>query len=492
LGAGRWRVIRQLLTESLMTGALGSAAGVVLSLWTSRALMRFLEADSEGYVRRLIVQLDWRVAGFAAAITIVAVVLFGLFPALRVSSVDPAETLKSGGGGNLARSRIRSVLVAGQMMLALSLLVAAGLLTRSFTRVMTSGNLDSSHLAQVRLRPLLVGYSAERAQPYLTRALEAIRRVPGVVNAVPVRGSIVRQATDRAPLALPGEPATASRNRPEVDYFDIGPRYFATLHVPVLVGREFTDRDTPASPRVAVVNEALAQRLWSTISVVGRTIVLEGRSFQIVGVVANYRAHRFDESPPSTAYVAFWQSSFEPQIDARVAIRVDGDPTRIFTPVRRALEAVDPAVPVTETITIDDQRRATYTEVRLGGAVLAVSAALALFLSAVGLYGVVSFVVARRAKEVGIRLAVGARPGEVIALFVRQGLRPMWIGALLGVAVSVALAPLLSRWLFGIAPIDRATLASSLVAVVVVALLATWLPARRAARTDPAVVFRTD
>jgi predicted permease len=491
LGASQWRVTRQLLTESLIIGVAGSAAGVVLSFWTSRALMRYLEADSEGYVRHLAVSIDWRVTGFAIAATVVTVLLFGVFPALRASRVDPAETLK-GGGASLTRSRARAVLVAGQMMLALALLVAAGLLTRSFERLMVAGDIDSAHLAQLRLRPRLVGYTPERAQTYLVRALEGIRRVPGVIDAVPVRGSIASQSTERAAVALPGEPPATSRNRPEVDYFDVGPRFFATLRVPVLSGREFTDRDTPTSPPVALVNEALARRLWSSIDVVGRTLLLGGKSFEVVGVVGNYRLHRSDEAPPATAYVAFWQNAFEPQIDARVAIRVAGSVDGLFPPVRRAIERVDPAVPVTETLTLDAQRRAVYTEVRLGGAVLVVSAGLALFLSAIGLYGVVSFVVARRAKEVGIRLAIGARPGEIVGLFVRQGLAPMWVGAGLGVAVSVTLAPLLSRWLFGISPIDLSTLGAALVAVVVVGVAATWVPARRASRADPAVVFRSE
>ena len=491
LGASRWRVARQLLTESLIIGVLGSAAGVLLSVWTSRALVGVLAADTEGSVRHLVVPLDWRVAGFAVAATILAVLLFGVFPALRASRVDPAETLKGGAGRGLTRSRVRAALVAGQIMLSLSLLVAAGLLTRSFARLMATGDIDSGHLAQLRLRPRLVGYTPERAHGYLLRALEGIRRVPGVIDAVPVRGSLTAQATEHVPVALPSDTPAASRNRPEVDYFDVGPRFFATLGVPVLVGREFTDRDTVATPPVALVNEALARRLWSTIDVVGRTVRLGGKSFAVVGVVANYRLHRAGEAPPATAYVAFWQNSFEPQIDARVAIRAAGDAARLFAPLRRALERVEPAVLVTETITMDAQRRAAYTEVRLGGAVLAVSAALALFLSAVGLYGVVSFVVARRAKEVAIRLAIGARPADVVALFVRQGLRPMWIGAAIGVAASVALAPLLSRWLFGIAPVDLPTIAGALVAVIGVALIATWVPARRAARADPAVVFRT-
>ena len=492
LGASRWRIARQLLTESLMLGVAGSAAGVVFSLWTSHALVGFFAADNEGYIHRLAVPLDWRVAGFAVATALVAVLLFGLLPALRVSRVDPAETLKAGSAGGIPRGRVRGVLVGGQMMLALMLLAAAGLLTRSFSRVMTGSIRDAAHLAQVRLRPRLVGFTPERAHPYLVRALKAIRDVPGVVEAVPVRGSVSSQITGTVAIALPGTAPNADGTFPRVDYLDIGPGYFAALGVPVLAGREFTERDTPASAPVAMVNATLAQRLWSTGNVVGRTVVLEGKALQVVGVVEDYRTHRFGQAPPATAYVAFWQNSIEPQIDARVAIRVEGDPRELFAPIRRALAAVDASVPVTEMITIDAQRRATFTEVRLGGTVLLVSATLALFLSAVGLYGVVSFVVARRAKEVGIRLAIGARPGEVVALFVRQGLRPMWIGAALGLALSVALAPLLSRWLFGIAPVDVPTIAGAVAAVVVVALVATYVPASRAARADPASVFRID
>jgi len=190
--------------------------------------------------------------------------------------------------------------------------------------------------------------------------------------------------------------------------------------------------------------------------------------------------------------VAFWQNVFEPQIDARVAIRVDGDPRTALASIRRALTAVDPHVPVTETITTDEQRRAQYTEVRLGGAVLTASACIALFLTAVGLFGVVSSLVAHRTKEIGIRLAVGTRPGEVIRLFVRQGLRPVWVGIAIGVAVSLWLAPLLSRWLFAIAPFDVATIAVAMLSVFSVAVLAIWIPARGAAKTDPAVVLRVD
>jgi putative ABC transport system permease protein len=189
-------------------------------------------------------------------------------------------------------------------------------------------------------------------------------------------------------------------------------------------------------------------------------------------------------------YTAFWQNSIEPQIDARVAIRVSGDPERALPAIQRAVSAVDRSVPVTEILAMPRQMRAQYTEVRLGGAVLVVGAALALFLSAVGLYGVVSFLATQRTREIGVRLAVGARPVEIITLFVRQGMRPIWIGGVIGLGVSVAAAPLLSRWLFGVTPLDPASVAIALASVSIVAFLACFIPARRAAQTDPASVFR--
>jgi hypothetical protein len=246
---------------------------------------------------------------------------------------------------------------------------------------------------------------------------------------------------------------------------------------------------------VALVNESMVARLWSGAApsdVVGRSVSLDGTTFQVIGVVADYRLHRFGEAPPSTAYVAFWQNAFEPQIDARLAIRVDGDPARAMPALRRAASSVDPAVPVTEAITMPTQMRASFFEVRLGGSVLLASAALALFLSAVGLYGVVSFLVSQRSREIGIRLAIGARPADVVRQVVRQGLRPIWMGGAIGLVASLAVTPLLSRWLFGVAPLDLPTIAVALIAVAGVAIVAAFVPARHAAGTDPARAFRCE
>jgi predicted permease len=488
LGASRWRIVRQLLAESLILGAAGGAVGVLLSVGMSRALTGFFASE----VRRLTMPLDIRVLAFAVLVTLVTVLLFGLLPALRVSNVDISEALKT--GNNRSKTHTRSVLVAGQAMLAVALLIAAGLLTRSFERAMSGGSFDPRHVAQLRLRPRLLGYSPNRAQAYVGAALERVRALPGVIVATPARGSldILSNGAGTAAVALPGEAPRPADQAPQVDYFDVGPDFFATLRVPILAGREFSNHDTPSSPLVALVNESLAKRLWGSIDAIDRFLVLDEKTFRVVGVVKDYRPHAFSELPHSAAYVAYWQNAFGPQTDANIAIRVEGDPLRALAPIRRAIESVDPSVPVTEGSSMERTLRSSYAEVRLGGVVLISSAGLTLFLVAVGLYGVVSYLAAQRAREIAVRLAVGARPRQVVALLLQQGLRPIGAGATIGMIISVAAAPLLSRWLFGIAPIDAATILVSLATVTVVALIASYVPARRAAQADPAAVLRSE
>ncbi len=490
LGAGRGRIMRQLLTENLLIAALGGALGVLLSLWTSRALVGFFEIDNEGYAHRFDVTIDWRLVVFAVIASGVAALAFGAVPSLRTSRVDIAYVLKAGGGGR-AGTRLRSALVAGQVLLCVALLIGAGLLTRSFDRLMSAGTFDPAPVAQVRLRPRLVGYSPEQGQDYVRRAIAEIRAVPGVLSVAPVRGSIARQATARAPVTLPGDAAPSGNRGLEADYFDIGPEFFATLSVPMLAGREFTPHDDASSPLVAMVSESLARRLWGGRGAVGRTLILNGKSFQVVGVVSEYRLRHAGEAVTPTVYIAYWQSALEPQIDARLVIRVAGDPVRALPAIRRAALRADQSVPVTQTLTMAGQMAASYTPVRLGRTVLIVGAALALVLSAVGLYGLVAFGVVQRRREVAVRIAVGARPHEVVALFVRRGLHPIWIGGSLGLVSAVIAAPLLSRWLFGVAPLDGVSIATSVVSVGAVGLLAAYVPARRAAKTNPADVLRS-
>jgi predicted permease len=498
LGAGRWRIARQLLTESLLLGLAGGVVGVALSVVMSRAMQGFFTTGD----RRIAMPLDGRMIAFVALVTLAAVLLFGFFPALRVSRVDVSEALKS--GSNRTSNRARFALVGGQTVLAVALLSAAGLLSRSFERAMAGGAFDPAHIAQVRLRPQLVGYSVDSSIAYFRAAIAKIRNVPGVISVAPARGSLdVRSAgAGNVTVSLQGDaPPTSGASR--VGYFDVGPGFFAMFRIPILAGREFSDHDTPSSPLATLVNETLAKQLWGSTDVLGRTVSFDAgsntmagnanwKTFQVIGVVKDYRQRSYGEAPLALAYVAFWQMPFGPLRDTRVAIRVADDPLRALPSIQDALTSVDPAVPVTSPGSIERDMRATYAEVRLGRMVLISCAALTLFLAGIGLYGVVSYLVTQRAKEIAIRLAIGARQQTVVAILLQQSLRPTAAGAVLGLIASVAGAPLLSRWLFGIDPVDIGTLCGAIATVTLVALIASYVPARRAANIDPATVFRSD
>jgi putative ABC transport system permease protein len=489
LGAGRGRLARQLLTESALIAGVGGAVGVLLSLWASRAIVGVI-SSSDTYTHRYDVGLDAKVLVFALLVSLITVLAFGLVPSLHVSRVDVADVLKQGWAGSRSRGHARRVLVTGQIVLALMLLIGAGLLTRSFSRLMTGSILDPTNVAILRLRPQLIGYPPDRAQSYIHAALDAVRRLPGIRSAVPAGGHLMTQMNGHAVISRPGE--VPAPNAPVFDYFEIGPGFHRTFRIPLLAGREFTERDGPSSPLVAMVTESVAQHLWPDGNVVGRQLVMKGKQFEVIGVVKDYRWHNAGEPVVPMVFTAFWQNVFRPQIDAYIAIGVDGDPQRALETIRRSVVAVDPNVPVTQGTSMRNLMRADFSEVRLGGAVLVIGAALALFLSAIGLYGVVSFHVAQRRQEIGVRIAVGARPADVVALFVREGMQPIWIGGSVGLVTSLATAPLLSRWLFGIAPIDPVSVSVAIVGVTAAALLASYIPARRAARTDPAAVFRCD
>jgi predicted permease len=493
LGAGRGRIVRQLLAESFIIAAAGGALGVVISIWLARALAGFFTTDSEGYVHFFEIAPNARVLAFAAALSVLTALVFGLLPAIDTVRAEASSRIR-GAGGTRASGRTPALLVAMQTAVCLVLLVGAGLLVRSFARVTSQRNLTSSHVALLRLRPRLAGYDAVRGQAFLRRVVPAIAALPDVQGVALARGiGFIWVTTGRLQLSLPGELTARDRPpRPPVGYHEVSPGFFHTLGVPIVAGREFNDHDDANAPRVAIVNESLARRLASDGAVIGRTVLLDNKDFQIVGVAGDYQAHTAGEPSPSMAYVPFWQNDFEPQIDARVAIRVAGDAAAALPELRRAIAAVDPVVPITETMAMTTQIAGSFAEVELGAHVMIAAAGLALFLSGIGLYGVVAFLVQRRTREVGIRIAVGAEPKRVTALFVRQGVRPMVAGALAGTAASAALARPLSHWLYSVSPTDAGAYATALAAVGIVAVVASYLPAKRAARINPVVALRAE
>jgi len=492
LGAGRGRIVRQLLTEHLLLALVGGPLGALVAVWTTGAFSRYLAADAEGYAGISTFGVNARSLVFALAVSAATAIVSGLAPAWWTSRVDPVERLKAaGGGGRAGESRVRAVLVSLQLALSVVLLVGAGLLTRSFDRAMAQRTLDPSHVALMRLRPRLVGYTPERAQAFLRNVSASLARLPDVQSVAMARGvGFIWHSNGEARIGDRIEGREDTRLR--VEYGDVAPNFFATLGVPILHGRDFAESDRPETQKVAIVTESLAARLWPGRPPLDQMLTLGGTRFLVVGVVPDYRLAPIGETPPPMAFVAFWQSVFEPQIDARLAIRVKGDPRAALPELHRAIARVDADVPITETMAMEDQVAGTYRDVRLSGAMLRWSAVVALVFSGIGLYGVVAFLVGRRTREIGIRLAIGASPQEVVSAFVRQSMPTIVVGLAAGLVAAAAAARFLSAWLYGIQPLDGATFAGALAAMAAVALLAAYVPARRAARVDPVAALRAE
>jgi len=270
----------------------------------------------------------------------------------------------------------------------------------------------------------------------------------------------------------------------------IAPEYFATLNIPFIAGRDFNDSDKPGSPPVTIVNETFARQIAANRMPLGQTVLIDNKPYQIVGLVKDAQMRNAIEGPLPVAYVPFWQD--ETLLEARMCIRVAGDPAAALPMVRKAIASIDPEVPVTEAMPLMDQVRGAYTDARVAGTVLSCAALLALMLSAMGLYGVVSYEVGRRTKEIGLRMALGAGARDVVQLFLRQGFGVVLTGAMFGGALAFATTRLLSAWLFGVGSADPLSFGAAAAVLLAVTLTAAYLPTRRATRVDPMTVLRAE
>jgi predicted permease len=491
LGASRWRLARQLLTESLLIAAAGAVVGLVMSAWVSQGLLGFFTTDDEGFHHFFELALDARAIAFTLLAATATVLLFGLFPALTTSRVNPSAMLMTGAVG-AARASTRIALVSGQVALSVVLLTAAMLLARSFANLMGARAFDPEHVAVARWRPDLVNHTTERSERELREIVERLRALPNV-EAVGYRrccGLLWSNAPQRAPVGLGALDTVtfAQHQRVSADFF-------ATLSVRLLAGREFTDGDRVGAPRVAIVNQALASRLWNDAgdptAIIGREARVGDTRVRIVGVVPEYQSRTLLAPTPVVLFEPIWQAGIDDG-DVRLAVRVRGDPAAALPLLTRTIASVDPEVLVTEAMPMRAQIAANFVQIQLGQAVLLASAGLALFLSAMGLYGVIAFLVARRTREVGIRIALGAPVASVTRLFVAHGMRAVTFGIVAGLAAAFAGKHLLTAWLVGVAPNDFASFGVALAAVIGVSLAASYFPARQASRTDPAIALRAE
>ncbi|MCL4822390.1 MAG: ABC transporter permease [Vicinamibacteria bacterium] len=496
LGAGRRHLARQLLVESALLAAAGGALGLVLAGWTGEALLAALPGEQAA--RALVATPDARVVGFALGLSLLTGLLFGLMPAWQATRPDLAATLKQEtgavvGGGSV---RLRKVLVAAQVALSLTLVAGAALFVRSLTNVIAQDpGYRTEGVIAFNVDPTLGGHQGLRAIQFFRTLREALLAEPGV-SAVSASSSGLLTGNEWfSTVRVDGYvPKEGENMNPRLDA--IGPAFFATLGQPLLAGREFDDRDGWAAPRVAVVDESFARYFFGGESPIGRRFGFGGgdpTSIEIVGLVRDARAVDLRGEPSRTVYIPDAQLGFrEPELGEMVVYVRAADPALAASRARDTVRRLDPNLPVYQLKTLEAQLGESVFTERMVAALAAAFGALATLLAGLGLYGVMSYVVARRTREIGVRIAVGASGGQVARLVLREVALLASLGVAVGLPATVALAHAARSQLFGLSPGDPATLAAAGVGLFAIALLAGAVPARRASAVDPIQALRND
>lgn len=494
LGASRGRIAMQLLMQSLVVAVAGAAAGTGLA-WGALALFR--RFGPGGVPRLAEVTLDGRVLAFSTAIAALTGLLFGLLPALQAAGRAPADVLREAGRSHTGRSRARGALVVGETAMALVLVLVSGLLLNGFLRLRSVDpgfRMEGLITLDVELRAR--GFDADATTAFQQRLLERVRGTPGVRSAAlstftPFRGfSIVQRYTVDQSVFGADDPEASF-----IPSFIVSDGMMETMGTRIVAGRDFDDRDGANGEPVVLVSEALARAHWPGASeVVGRRIKSGGLEIEdepwytVIGVVSDVRAQAAND-PAIAIYHPVRQ---EPWRRISVLVRADGPATGVIPVLRAAVRDVDPAVPIRMLAPVADLARESLARPRFYTVLVAGFGALALLLALVGIYGTTAYAMSRRTREIGVRLALGGNPGTVTRLLVRDGARLAMAGVALGLVVSLAGARLLEAYLFGVEPTDPPTFVVTALAVIGTAVLAAWIPARRAARLDPSTALRTD
>ncbi len=492
LGAGRLGIVRQFLVETGLVCVLGGCAGLALGVWG----LDLLRAIDPGNIPRFDeVGLDPRAVLYTLALTLAATVLSGLAPALEASRTDMGEALKEGGRGPSlgGRNRFRGVIVAFQFGLCLVLLVGAGLLTRSYWRLQgVDPGFARDHLLAVQINLPQARYPNDADGVAFYRSLlERVAAVPGVRSAA-LGSSLPFEGGNTAnEVTIEGKPPGSIGSSPSADWRIASPGYFRTLLIPLRSGREFTEQDGgPGTPGVIIVSETMARRFWPGEDPLGKRLK-PGRSplwQTVIDVAADARHTQLDAELRPMMYFPY-EGSWNPM---SLAVRTAGEPASMAPTVRAVVRSLDPRLPLATARTLDVLVAESVGPRRFPMALLVVFAGMALALASLGLYGVTSYSVARRTHEIGVRMALGARPADVVRMIVGQGARLILAGLLAGLLSALALGKVLSGLLFGVGPRDPLTLVGVSVLLTGVALLAAYLPARRAVRIDPMIALRCE
>ncbi|HJR58713.1 MAG TPA: ABC transporter permease [Vicinamibacterales bacterium] len=487
LGASRARVVRQMLTEGAVLAFAGGALGLLAAYWIV-ALFEIRTAG--GTLLTLRLDPNVTVLGFAAVLSLIVAIGSGLLPALSSSRPDLVTVIKGTSDNlrsRLGRQHIRGALVVVQVALSLVLVVGAGLFLRSLSRLQSiDPALSNSRVLAATLNLTLRGYDEPRGRQFYTDVLERVSAVPGVESAslayvLPVTAGGIRMDVQGASTKPAAEGMVA------VELVPVSPGFFGTVGIPLVAGRDFGRGDSPGAPKVVIVNETMKQKFWPSGTAVGEPFSIGGEVYQVVGVARDTKYRNLREEPRNVMYLAYAQDH---QASANLLIRSALPADRVIEGVRAAMRQVDSAMPLYNVRTLAEHvSRSMYVD-RLRAELIGYLAALALVLAAIGIYGVLSFTVAERTREVGIRIALGAHPRSVVGMVVGSGVRLAVIGLVAGLVLSTWLTRAIASDLFGISPSDPLTLAASCAVLLAVVLLATVVPARRATRIDPMVALR--
>lgn len=487
LGGDRWRLIRQSLSESLVLALLGGGLGGLVSVAGKDALVRLLGGATGGL--RYDTSLDAAVLGFCVAVALVTGVLSGLLPALRAGRTDPLQALKARGALNAPRLRMGKGLVAAEMALALLLLTAAGLFLRT---VINLGNIDAGfdteRLLVFQINPTAAGYNDAQLAAFYGQLQERLAAAPGVRDATLIMNPLLDNQTWSGGFTFP-QRATPPAANLQTHRLIVGERYFSTMGIPILQGRSLSAGDGEGTHKVVVVNEAFVTRYLPEENPLGQTISFLRGTWQIVGVCRDTKYGNIREPAPPTAYLSFRQ--FPLQFRTSFAVRTTLPPLSLAPAIRQVVASVNPAIPVARVITQDKLRDGNVRQEQLFAALCGALAGLALLLSCIGLSGLIAYNVTRRTGEIAVRMAVGAPPGQIARVFMREAILLTGIGIAVGLPVALAATRLMRSQLYGLPTNDPLTLALVTVILLLVALVASWLPARRAARIEPILALRT-
>ena len=490
VGAGRWRLVRQSLTESLVLSLIGGGLGLVVAGWGKRLLLGFLALAPDGFHFDL--RTDSNVLVFTLGLSVLTALVFGRLPAFRASRVDPLAGLKSQSAMGAPRLRLGRVLVVVQVAVSVLLVVGAGLMLRSFANLrQLDPGFDPENLLLFRIDPGQAGYDGQRLIAFYDRTRAAIAAIPGVRSVAFSDFALASDSFSSETIELPSR-----EKRPGEDWqaavLAVSEDFFHTMAIPLLLGRGFNDADAATAPPVAVVNETFARRFFPGEDPIGQTFLLQdgtGRTFQIVGLSRDAKYDQMRAVVPPLMYLSQRQRT---QAGVCFQVRSVLPPLALVPAVRKAVATLDPGVPLSRIKTQEQQIEQSLSADRLFASLGSGLALLAVLLSCIGLYGLMAYNLARRTREIGIRMALGATSANVARPILRESVVLAATGLAVGVPIALALARLIKSQLYGVAPADPATLIGTSVLLMGVAIVSAWIPARRAMGINPVEAMRCE